>query len=92
MQKHGITSGEDLYRFHIDRLAKVVAGKGKRTIVWQDCPLPRDNKDIICMVWHMDFNHGDTLPIMKAGYPTIQVTWTPSCGAPVKELFLLAAV
>ena len=87
MQKHGITSGEDLYRFHIDRLAKVVAGKGKRTIVWQDCPLPRDNKDIICMVWHIDFNHGDSTAIMRAGYPTIQVTWTPSCGAPVKELF-----
>ncbi len=85
MRNHGIANGEDLYRFHIDRLAKVIAGKGKRTIVWQDCPLPRDNKNIICMVWHIDFNHGDSAAIMKEGYSTIQVTWTPACGSPVKE-------
>ena len=87
MREHGIANGEDLYRFHIDRLAKVIAAKGKRTIVWQDCPLPRDNKSIICMVWHIDYNHGDSAAIMRAGYPTIQVTWTPACGSPVKELF-----
>ncbi len=87
MAKHHLKDGNDLYRFHIDRLAKLIKAKGKRTIVWQDCPLPLDNKDIICMVWHIDFNHGDTANIMKAGYPTIQVTWTPSCSAPVKDLF-----
>ena len=87
MRKYGIANGADLYRFHIDRLAKVIASKGKRTIVWQDCPLPRNNKDIICMVWHIDFNHGDTARIMQLGNPTIQVTWTPACGSPDKEQF-----
>ena len=87
MREHRIANGEDLYRFHIDRLAKVIARKGKRTIVWQDCPLPPDNKDIICMVWHIDFNHGDTARLIQQGYPTIQVTWTPSCGSPVREQF-----
>jgi hypothetical protein len=87
MRKHGIANGEDLYRFHINRLDKIVAAKGKKTIVWQDCPLPRDNKNIICMIWHIDFNHGDTAGVMRLGNPTIQVTWTPNCGSPVKELF-----
>lgn len=87
MEKHNLKDASELYQFHIDRLDKVIKAKGKRTIVWQDCPLPRDNKDIICMVWHMDFNHGDTAKIIKAGYPTIQVTWTPSCGSPVKDLY-----
>jgi hypothetical protein len=86
MRRHGIANGEELYRFHIDRLDKIIARKGKRTIVWQDCPLPRDNKNIICMIWHIDFNHGDTAGVMRSGNPTIQVTWTPACGAPVKEL------
>ena len=87
MQKHQLNTADDLYRFHINRLDKVIAGKGKRTIVWQDCPLPLDNKNIICMVWHMDFNHGETANIIKKGNPTIQVTWTPSCGSPVTDLF-----
>lgn len=87
MEQHQIKSGEDLYRFHINRLDKVVTRKGKRTIVWQDCPLPLDNKNIICMIWHIDFDHGDTSKLIKAGYPTIQVTWTPSVNSSVKQLF-----
>jgi hypothetical protein len=87
MQQHGIKDGDDLYRFHIDRLDKVVKRKGKRTIVWQDCPLPLDNKNIISMVWHIDLDHGDTAKLIKQGYPTIQVTWTPSCNSSVKDMF-----
>jgi len=87
MAKHNLKDGDEVYRFHINRLDKVVKAQGKRTIVWQDCPLPPDNKDIICMVWHIDWNHGSVPQLTQEGRPTIQVTWTPSCGWPVKALY-----
>jgi hypothetical protein len=87
MQQHGLHDGQDLYRFHIDRLDKIVRRKGKRTIVWQDCPLPLDNKNIISMVWHIDNDHGDTAKMIREGYPVIQVTWTPSCASPVEQQY-----
>ncbi|MCY2929836.1 MAG: family 20 glycosylhydrolase [Planctomycetota bacterium] len=87
MAKHGLKDGNELYVFHINRLDKVIKAAGKRTIVWQDCPLPPDNKDVICMVWRMDWNHGMVPNLVKDGRPSIQVTWTPSCGWPVRELY-----
>ena len=87
MAKYNLKDANELYMFHINRLDKVIKAQGKRTIVWQDCPLPADNKDVICMVWHIDWNHGATPNLIKSGRPTIQVTWTPSCGWPVKALY-----
>lgn len=87
MAKYNLKDGNALYMHHINRLDKVIKAQGKRTIVWQDCPLPPDNKDVICMVWRMDWNHGSTPALIRDGRPTIQVTWTPSCGWPVKSLY-----
>ena len=86
MREHGMQDGRELYR-STSIVWPRYRPKGKRTIVWQDCPLPRDNKDIICMVWHIDFNHGDTAGHHQGRLSHDQVTWTPSCGSPVKDLY-----
>ncbi|MCY2931716.1 MAG: family 20 glycosylhydrolase [Planctomycetota bacterium] len=86
MAKHGLKNADDIYRFHIQRLNKVIKAHGKRTIVWQDCPLPPD-KDVIVMAWRIDLDHGPTPALIKEGRPVIQVTWTPCIFWNVKDNF-----
>lgn len=85
MEKHNLKDLNALYAYHIERLDAVIRKKGKRTIVWQDSPLPTNK--VIVMAWRMDWDHGRTPKYIEDGYPTIQVTWTPSCGWPAKDIY-----
>ncbi|MCY2931404.1 MAG: family 20 glycosylhydrolase [Planctomycetota bacterium] len=87
-EANGLKDGNDLFAWHIAKVAGLVKKHGKKTIVWQDAPITdRVPKDVIVMVWHIDGNNGATADYVKQGHPVIQVTWTPCVYQPVKDVY-----
>jgi hexosaminidase len=83
-----ITGGSDLFAWHIGKMAEILKKHNKRTIVWEDAPITeRVPKEVIVMVWHIDYNNGNSMGYMNQGHPVIQVTWTPCVYQPVKDVY-----
>ncbi|MCY2931422.1 MAG: family 20 glycosylhydrolase [Planctomycetota bacterium] len=88
IKTNAITSGHDLFAWHIGKMAEILKKYKKRTIVWEDAPIAeRVPKEVIVMVWHIDGNNGNSASYMNQEHPVIQVTWTPCVYQPVQAVY-----
>ncbi|MCY2929447.1 MAG: family 20 glycosylhydrolase [Planctomycetota bacterium] len=87
LQKNHIPNVWKMYENHVARLHEMVRKHNRKMIVWQDCPLGSAAKDVIVMVWHIDYNHGASRGYMDSGRDVIQVTWTPCVYQSVQQVY-----
>jgi hexosaminidase len=76
LNSKGVNS-EQVFAHFINRVNAIVKKHGKRTICWEGFGSNEPvDKDVIVMAWH-----GSSYPpqaLLAAGYPVINVPWTPS--------------
>lgn len=78
MRRHGLADTEELYRYFLIEVDRIVRSHGRKTIVWEGFSpggrlrLPND---VAVMVFESDYHTSPQL--VEAGYPVINTSWRP---------------